>query len=104
MNEADIKSFRWLRLRKDNLERQLYDSQAAIRMSRNSTGDASARNIEVGWIIENQERQGEIDEINYVLDFFDRRTGRWTMRSHVVLLLLSATVIALALVAIARTI
>lgn len=102
MNGSDIRSFRRLRRRKDHLEREIYDNDAVIRMSRNTPGDAAARGLEVGWIIENQERQEEIDEINYVLDFFDRRTGSWTMRSHIVLLLLSAVVIALAIVAIVR--
>ena len=100
----NVRDFRRLRRRKDNLEREIYDYDAIVRMSRNTPqpDDASARSAEYGYILENQARQEEVDEINYVLDYFERLAHTWSTRSQLLLVAIVAIVAFLTAFAVMR--
>lgn len=99
-----MRDFRRLRRRKDQLEREIYDYDAIVRMSRNTphTDDASARSAEYGYILENQARQEEVDEINYILDYFERLAHTWSNRSQLLLVAVVALVAFVTAVAVMR--
>lgn len=90
----NVRDFRRLRRRKDQLEREIYDYDVIVRMSRgtHSGDDVSARSAEYGYLIENSVRQEEVDEINYVLDYFERLSHTWSVRSQLLLVALVAVV------------
>lgn len=89
-----MRDFRRLRRRKDQLEREVYDTGVIVRMSRDGmpANDASARSAEYGYLLENESRQEEIDEINYVLDYFERLAHTWSNRSQLLLVVIVAFV------------
>jgi hypothetical protein len=103
MNGYSQKDLRRLRRRLDALERDIYETDVLIRLLRNGNQPDREEAIQ-NYHLENAERQEEVDEIRYVLDYMPRRrSAGWPNELKFALIVLSTVVLLLAAFAVVRT-
>jgi hypothetical protein len=91
------RNFPWLRRRLDALERDVYETDVLIKMTRNSKDPDREEAIQ-NYHIENAERQAEIEELRLVL-----YRSAWPVELKVALIVITSVVLLLAALATVRT-
>lgn len=103
---TNVRALRRLRKRKDHLEREIYDTETNIHMSRQTPGDGGDRNLEYVWTLENQDRQEEIDELDYVFahiaDAERSEHVDWSRRAYMLLAIVAIIISCLAMYGVVR--
>lgn len=91
------RNFPRLRRRLDALERDVYETEVLIRLTRNSKDPDREEAIQ-NYHIENAERQAEIEELRYVL-----YRSAWPVELKIALIVIVAFVLLVAALATVRT-